>query len=122
MSDKIKIRHVHGGTTGNKLKDCYFVPAGDGTYEFYDKDNDNPNNPLQTGIRDGSIFQFSLMDYPDLPWQLDVKSITEERAHGEWFAGMQSLSSPAEEEGSGTFQAQAGGATVPEDASSSATA
>ena len=122
MSDKIKIRHVHGGSKGDKLKDCYFVPAADGTYDFYDKDNDNPNNPLHTGITHGSVFQFTLMDAPGLPWALDVKSISDERAHGEWYAGMQPLSNPAEDEGSGTFQAQAGGATVPEDAASSATA
>ena len=28
MSDKMKIKHIEGGSHGDRLKGCYFVPAG----------------------------------------------------------------------------------------------
>lgn len=121
MSDQIKIRHVEGGANGDKLKGCYFVPTGD-TFDFYDKKIGNIDEPLKTGITAGSRFQFELPDHPDLPWEIYVESITDERAHGEWFAGLQKIGGIENDQGSGTFQAQAGGAVAPEDAASSATA
>ena len=123
MDDKIRIRHIDhlgGKINGDKLKDCYFSAAGDDTYDFYDKDN--PNHPLKTGITKGSVFQFHFHDNPDLPWEIEVKSITPTKAHGHWFTGLLKIISPADDEGSGTFQAQAGGAMVPEESASSATA
>lgn len=125
MSDKIKIRDVEGGIDGEKLKGCYFVPAedGSGTFDFYDKKIGDHNKPLKTGITSGTKFEFILPDHGDLPWQIDVKSITDEKAHGEWFAGLQKIRDQvSDDEGSGTFQAQAGGAMVPEDTAYSATA
>ena len=119
MSDKIKIRDIEGGIDGDKLKGCYFRPAedGSGTFDFYDKNVADANKPLKTGITSGTHFEFILPDHGDVPWQIDVKSITDKKAHGEWFFGMQKIKDGvADDEASGTFQAQAGGAGVPEDA------
>ena len=122
MSDKIKIKHVKGGIDGDKLKGCYFVPAGDGTFDFHEKNDESKlDGRVHTGIKKGSVFQFHLPDDENL-WQIDVKEINDKKAHGKWFVGLQKIKSPADEEGSGTFQAQAGGATVVEDCASSATA
>jgi len=124
MSDKIKIRHITGGSTGDKLEGCYFVPTGDGTYAFYDKKEGNKDEPLKTGITAESSFEFELPDHPDLPWKIYVESISHKHADGEWFAGLQKISPPGtgDDAGSGTFQAQAGGSIAPEDAAASATA
>lgn len=121
MSDKIKIKHVEGGIDGDKLKGCYFVPTGDSTFAFYDK-NVGVDEPLKTGITSESSFEFVLPDHPDLPWRIYVKSIDDEQADGKWFAGLQKIPGAGDDQGSGTFQAQAGGALVLEDAASAATA
>ena len=122
MSDKIKISHVEGGPNGDKLKGCYFVPTGDGKFDFYDKKIGNIDEPLKTGITADSSFEFELWDHPDLPWKIYVESIDDKEAHGEWFAGLQKIGGIENDQGSGTFQAQAGGATVVEGSASSATA
>lgn len=122
MADRIKIDHVTGGSDGANLKDCYFVPAGTTppTYDFYDKDNDNPNNPLETGVRRGTTFTFRLAEDPGLPWRMVVRTISDSEASGEWATG--SRVDTGLEEGSGHFQAQAGGGTDPDEAASSARA
>lgn len=124
MSDEIKIKDVEGGINGDKLKGCYFLPAEDGsdTFDFYDKKKGDGDKPLKTGIKSGSTFEFILPDHGDLPWQIKVQSITHKKAHGDWSAGLQKIRpGVSDDEGSGTFQAQAGGALV-EEATSSATA
>ena len=114
MSDKIKIDSVTGASDGNDLKNCYFLDAGDGTYSFYDKNPNNPNNPLATNITASSEFDFSLEDYPGIVWTITVSAITDEAASGDW--SDVNTAKPEEAAGDGTFQAQAGGGTgVPGD-------
>lgn len=118
MSDKIRIKRILGGKGGDKLKECYFEPAATTpvTYDFYDKDNDNPNNPLASGIKNGSSFDFYLMEDPAVSWRINVDEIDDEKAHGKWTKGKP----PGQDEDSGHFQAQAGVTIDPDDAAYSA--
>lgn len=116
MSDKIKINRIEGEKVGNDLKGCYFLNAADGTYSFYDKNPNNPRNPILTGIRDGFDSEFRLEDYPDILWGINIYNISDSAANGFWSSGN------TETPGSGTFQAQAGGTGEPEPEASSATA
>lgn len=119
MSDKIKIKRIFGGKAGETLKECYFEPTATTpvTYAFYDKDSDNPNNPLATGIQNGSSFDFHLMEDPTVPWNIHVEDIDDEKAHGKWKAGNPP---PGLDEESGHFQAQAGVTVDPDEAAYSA--
>ena len=121
MSDKIKIKKVEGGGAGFMLEGCYFIPNEEGTYNFYDKDP-NPNNPLATGVKNGSTFAFNLMEDSNVPWAIHILIIGEEIvSHGEWASGKSPVSK-AFDESSGSFQAQAGGTPDPEEAAASANA
>jgi hypothetical protein len=97
MSDKIKIDTVHGGSTKDNLKGCYFLPtANPGDYEFYDKNN----NPIETDpspLVTGTDFSFTLAE---LDWTISNFIISPTEASGDF------SNQPEEDEGS--FQAQAG--------------
>lgn len=120
MGDKIKIENITGESVGNDLKNCYFQNAGNGTYNFYDKNQNNPNNPILTGITAGFGSGFRLQDYPGTQWFMTVYTINDSAATGDW-SGNDSAT-PEEIPGSGTFQAQAGGTLDAESEASSATA
>jgi hypothetical protein len=109
MSDRIKIQGINGASVGNDLKNCYFLNAGNGTYNFFDKNQNNPNNPILTGITGTGSFQggFMLQDYPHIRWTMNVYGINDSAASGAWWGD--DSASPEEIPGSGTFQAQAGG-------------
>src|SRR5688500_2760778 len=103
MSNKIKIDSVTGASDGNDLKGCYFLNSGNGTYCFYDKNPNNPNNPLQCDIVAGSKFDLHLDDYPGITWSLNVSAISDQAASGTW-SDLNSAR-PEDAAGDGSFQA-----------------
>jgi hypothetical protein len=58
--DKIKINGVTGDKANEVLKDCYFYPSPTthGEYDFFLEKEDEP---LATGLRNGSAFTFPLV-------------------------------------------------------------
>jgi hypothetical protein len=111
--NKIKIRTITpANSDGNELKNYYFLPAGNGTYNFY-----APNdNLLWTGLAGGIAFNVQVAGKR---FSIAIYSISDTAASGVW-----SDLSSEELPGSGTFQAQAGGTgdPEPEKSASSATA
>ncbi len=96
---------------GNELKNYYFLPAGNGWYDFY-----APNNTrLASGLLGGISFY---VDISGASFNIAIYSISDTAASGAW-SDLRSEEVP----GSGTFQAQAGGTGDPEpEKSDSATA
>ena len=91
---------------GNALKNYYFLPAGNGWYDFY-----APNNTrLATGLGDANSFY---VEVAGARFDIAIYNISDTAASGAW-----SDLSSEEVPGSGTFQAQAGGTGDPEPESS----
>ena len=111
--NKITIRTITpANSDGNELKNYYFLPVGNGTYNFY-----APNNSLlATGLAGGISFPVTVAGKR---FTITIYSLSDTAASGAWVG-------PSSEEvpGSGTFQAQAGGTGDPEleKSASSATA
>jgi hypothetical protein len=110
-NDRIKIQTITpANSDGNELKNYYFLPAGNGWYDFY-----APNNTrLATGLGGGINFYVTVAR---ARFSIAIYSISDTAASGVW-----SELGSEEVPGSGTFQAQAGGTGDPEESASSATA
>jgi hypothetical protein len=95
---------------GNELKNYYFLPAGNGWYDFY-----APNNTrLASGLGGGIAFYVTVAG---AFFTITIDSLSDTAASGFWVVGNEEVP------GSGTFQAQAGGTGDPEpEKSDSATA
>lgn len=120
MSNEIKIHKIIGPEDGEDLKGCYFLDAGDGTYNFFDHEN-RQLNPIP--ITPGTTFGFTLPATPELGWSMRVDKMNDKKGNGDWSYTM--APRPADSTGDGTFQAQAGGTGEPtdaDDAAASATA
>jgi hypothetical protein len=116
MSDKIKIKHVHGGSSADHedLKGCYFLETSTaGEYEFYDQNNDLVSTTPSI-IESGTDFTFSLDD-PMETWSITDLVISgtgnDATATGNWSNNAEITNDD------GSFQADAKG-TLPEEASS----
>lgn len=87
---------------GDELLTFYFLPD---TYALYDPSS---NKPVVTGIKAGSIFQYTPPG--GKKFTIVVHSIDEECASGKWF----DPDAVKDAGGQGTFQAEAGGTGTPE--------
>lgn len=96
--NRIKIETITpANSDGNELKNYYFLPVGNGTYNFY-----APNNSLlATGLAGGISFPVTVAGKR---FTISIYSLSDRAASGVW-----SDLGSEEVPGSGTFQAQAGG-------------
>ena len=134
-NEKIKVKSVTGDKDNGVLKDCYFYPNSDGTYDFF---LEKLSRPLATGISSGSAFTFPLGPFswvipnpsdPQYPLKF-TGSGTKTIATGSYLNNAtqkERLKRPSDGDDvsgeSGTFQAQAGQTVDPEhEAASSAKA
>lgn len=101
MSDRITIDQTTGPIAGEGLMKCYFKPKKDDTYNFHDKDEKIQAMDLTVG----SIFSFTLDEYPHIEYTLTIVTGSKIEVTGTWKT--KDKGAPAEEDGG--YQAQAGG-------------
>lgn len=108
VGPKIPIHHIQskfGTDYGEQLKHCYFRLGDNGEYRLYDPDD----GELHKDITTNEEFSFK---YKSQEWEMTVDFDSKNRGHGSW----KLLGGISDEVDGGTFQAQAGGGGVEEDA------
>jgi len=101
-----------GGEYSEELVGCYFLPVGNGKYDFYSKHGHAKGRNLQKG----SLRAFKFEGHA-FSWAIYIKEISDTGATGDW----NNTAPKIQQDEGGTFTAQAGG-NEDADAASSANA